>query len=139
MVELTGATRNQLREERFLASEASSFGERFWRAKRAASENDFGERSESLGERFWRAKRGIQYTQKIFGKRSEPLGEQFWRVKRSVIFPPNLGGKPPSFYFSKNPPTCWGVFYLYKISKITLAFFCKNTHKLAGGFFTFKK
>ena len=80
MVELTGATRNQLREERFLASEASSFGERFWRAKR-----------------------GIQYTQKIFGKRSEPLGEQFWRVKRSVIFPPNLGGKPLSFYFSKNP------------------------------------
>ena len=64
MVELTGATRNQLREERFLASEASSFGERFWRAKR-----------------------GIQYTQKIFGKRSEPLGEQFWRVKRSVISP----------------------------------------------------
>ena len=65
MVELTGATRNQLREERFLASEASSFGERFWRAKR-----------------------GIQYTQKIFGKRSEPLGEKFWRVKRSVISPP---------------------------------------------------
>ena len=98
------------------------------------SENDFGERSKPLGERFWRAKRGIQYTQKIFGKRSEPLGEQFWRVKRSVIFPPNLGGKPPSFYFSKKNPTCWGGY----LQKITLVFFYENTPQLIGGF-TFKK
>ena len=64
MVELTGATRNQLREERFLASEASSFGERFWPAKRVAWRTILASetRYTVYTENIWQAKRAARRT-----------------------------------------------------------------------------
>ena len=125
MVELTGATRNQLREERFLAREASSFGERFWPAKRVARRTILASetRYTVYTENIWQAKRAAR--RKVLVSEAQ-----------CYFPPPDLGGKPLSFYFSKKNPTCWGGGgYL---QKITLVFFYENTPQLIGGF-TFKK
>ena len=127
MVELTGATRNQLREERFLASEASSFGERFWPAKRVARRTILASetRYTVYTENIWQAKRAARRT--VLASEAQ------------CYFSPQLRGKTPELLFFKNPPNLLGGGFTFKkFQKITLVFFYENTPQLIGGF-TFKK
>ena len=127
MVELTGATRNQLREERFLASEASSFGERFWPAKRVARRTILASetRYTVYTENIWQAKRAARRT--VLASEAQ------------CYFPLQLRGKTPELLFFKKPPNLLGVGFTFKkFQKITLVFFYENTPQLIGGF-TFKK
>jgi hypothetical protein len=129
MVELTGATRNQLREERFLASEASSFGERFWPAKRVARRTILASetRYTVYTENIWQAKRAARRT--VLASEAQ-----------CYFPPPQLRGKTPELLFFKKPPNLLGGggVNFKKFQKITLAFFYENTPQLIGGF-TFKK
>ena len=123
MVELTGATRNQLREEQFLASEASSFRERFWRAKRVARRTILASetRYTVYTENIWQAKRAARRT--VLASEAQ------------CYFFPQLRGKPLSFYFLKKPNLLGGFFTFKKFQKITLVFFYENTPPTYWGFY----
>ena len=148
MVELTGATRNQLREERFLASEASSFGERFWRAKQVARRTILASETRYIvyTENIWQAKRAARRT--VLASEAQCYFSPQLRGKTPELFffkKPQLVGGGFTFkkfqkitlvlFYKKYPPTYWG-FYLQKIAVV---FFYKNTPQLAGVFFTLKK
>jgi len=96
-------------------------------AQPVARRTIFGERSEQLRRTILASEtRYTVYTKNIL--QAKRAARRTVLASEAQCYLPNLGGKPLSFYFSKNPPTCWGVFVTFKkFQKITLVFFYKNS------------